>query len=144
MLHDDFRRIKRWEETDDVLQNAAVRLLRAVEAVPPSSVREFFTLSALQIRRELLDLARKYDPSLPPPRSIEENNDSPHLHDGTTTLEPGRLAIWAEFHRQVEALPPEEQEVFDLLWYQGQTQAEAAQVLNVALATVKRRWLAHA
>ena len=48
------------EQTDDVLQNAVVRLLRALEEVRPPSVRAFFGLAATQMRRELLDLARRY------------------------------------------------------------------------------------
>ena len=55
---------------------------------------------------------------------------------------PLRLAAWTELHEQVEALPPEEREAFDLLYYQDLPQAEAAQVLGVSLATLKRRWLA--
>src|SRR5262249_44502073 len=43
---------------------------------------------------------------------------------------------------QVEQLPAEEREVFDLLWYAEMTQAAAAQVLGVAEITVRRRWLA--
>src|SRR5688572_5186475 len=56
----DFPRVRQWEETDDVLQNAQVRLLRALEAVNPASLRDFFALASAQIRRELLDLARHY------------------------------------------------------------------------------------
>ena len=53
--------VSRWEQTDDVLQNAAVRLCRALEDVRPESVRSFVSLAAVQIRRELIDLARHYD-----------------------------------------------------------------------------------
>ena len=42
---------------------------------------------------------------------------------------------------QVAALPEEEREVFDLLWYQGLPQAEAADLLHVNVRTIKRRWL---
>jgi RNA polymerase sigma-70 factor (ECF subfamily) len=52
------------------------------------------------------------------------------------------VASWTEFHRQVDALPCEARETFDLLWYQGLTQAEAAEVLGVSEPTVKRRWRA--
>ena len=48
--------------------------------------------------------------------------------------------MWSEFHQQVERLPEEEREVFDLLWYQGLSQAEAGQVLGVTERTIKRRW----
>jgi RNA polymerase sigma factor (sigma-70 family) len=40
----------------------------------------------------------------------------------------------------VEALPDKEREIFDLLWYQGLSQSEAADALEVDLRTIKRRW----
>src|SRR5262245_57545794 len=55
-----FPAVQRWEDTGDVLQNALIRLARALEAVNPTTTREFFGLAAEQIRRELLDLARHY------------------------------------------------------------------------------------
>src|SRR4051794_35267596 len=48
--------VQRWEQTDDVLQNALLRLWRALGEVRPASTRDFFALAATQIRRELLDL----------------------------------------------------------------------------------------
>src|SRR5439155_19924909 len=56
----DYRRLKRWEQTDDVLQNALVRLHRSLQDVTPPSLRDFYRLAALQVRRELIDLARHY------------------------------------------------------------------------------------
>src|SRR5437763_16376284 len=52
------RRVSRWVDAEDVLQNALVRLLRALETAQPDSTRAFFGLAAGQTRRELLDLAR--------------------------------------------------------------------------------------
>jgi hypothetical protein len=56
----DFAGVRRWEQADDVAQNAALRLLRAVEQARPETARGFLALAALQVRRELLDLARHY------------------------------------------------------------------------------------
>src|SRR5438445_7859908 len=56
----DFSRVKRWELTDDVLQNALLRLWTALGKVIPRDARDFYALAALQIRRELIDLARRY------------------------------------------------------------------------------------
>jgi RNA polymerase sigma-70 factor (ECF subfamily) len=53
-----FPRLKRWEQTDDVFQNAALRLHRALGEVRPPTAADFFRLAALNIRRELLDLAK--------------------------------------------------------------------------------------
>jgi hypothetical protein len=56
----DFPGVHRWEETDDVLQNAQLRLNRALGAAQPPTVAELFRLAAAQVRRELIDLARHY------------------------------------------------------------------------------------
>src|SRR5262245_10687090 len=56
----DFSRLQRWEQEDDVAQNAAMRLLRSLEVVTPQSVAGYFTLAAREIRRELIDLSRHH------------------------------------------------------------------------------------
>ena len=56
----DFPKLKRWEQTDDVFQTAALRLYRSLAEVQPDSVREFFGLGTTQIRRTLIDLARQH------------------------------------------------------------------------------------
>lgn len=55
-----FPGVHRWEETSDVLQHAAMRLHRALQDVHPENVRAFLGLVSIQVRRELLDLARHY------------------------------------------------------------------------------------
>ena len=51
-----------------------------------------------------------------------------------------REVYYGEFHQKVEELPKEQREVFDLLYYHGVTQPEAAQVLGMSERTLKRRW----
>jgi RNA polymerase sigma-70 factor (ECF subfamily) len=140
----DFRRLHRWEETDDVLQSAMIRLLQALRVVQPGSVVEFFRLAASAIRRELIDLARHYygpqGPAAQHASNLGAATDAPPYDRPESTYEPSRLARWTEFHGQVESLPEDERTVFDLLWYQGLTQAEAAAVLSVSEPTVRRRW----
>jgi RNA polymerase sigma-70 factor (ECF subfamily) len=142
----DYPGVRRWEDADDVGQNAALRLWKALEEVRPATARDFYRLAALQVRRELLDLARHYSG----PHGLGANHDSvPHRDDasprlpepGTSTLDPGRLAQWTDFHRQVDELPAPLREVFDLLYYQDLPQAEAAALLEVSEPTLRRRWL---
>ena len=136
--------VHRWEQTDDVLQGALVRLLRALQAVHPESARAFFALATEQVRRELLDLARHHFGPLgaaarhatPPEGPAASAPDDP----ADLSHEPGRLAEWREFHEQIAGLPDEEREVVGLLFYQGLKQAEAAAVLGVTVRTVQRRW----
>jgi RNA polymerase sigma-70 factor (ECF subfamily) len=139
-----FRRLERWEDADDVFHQAALRLHAALRAVTSESPRHFFRLAALYIRRELIDLARHYygpqgmgarHDSWPPGPA---GNSAPEQAD--STYEPGRLAGWAEFHAQVAALPADEREVFESLWYHDLTQAEVADLLGVARRTVIRRY----
>ena len=146
-----FPNVHRWADTDDVLQNALMRLLRGLQQMQaPGSMREFYALAAQQLRRELLDLARHYqalprqgDPPAGKP-SGASSTDPPRAPAGPSdsSSEPSKLAVWSEFHGRVEALPEAEQEVVDLLWYQGLPQAEAAALLHVDVRTLKRRWQA--
>jgi DNA-directed RNA polymerase specialized sigma24 family protein len=59
----------------------------------------------------------------------------------TPSDDPRRLAQWTEFHEQAERLPVAERCVFELRWYHGLTWPEAAAVVNMSVATVKRHWV---
>jgi RNA polymerase sigma factor (sigma-70 family) len=147
----DFSRLGRWEEADDVFQNSMVRLCRALEQRHPATVREFFGLASLQIRRELIDLARHYfgpegpaarhhTPGFKDAADAEGGPPPAGVEVGGSTNDPRKLAEWTEFHRQIEQLPAHEREVVELLWYHELTQEDAATVLNVDVRTVRRRW----
>ncbi len=142
----DYGRLRRWEQTDDVLQSALVRLHRSLQDVTPRSPRDFYRLAALQVRRELIDLARHYFGPEGRGRRHQTNaaaDDSrPAYERPAAAEEPAALAAWAEFHRQADALPEDEKEVFDLVWYQGLRHTEAAALLGVSARTVTRRWQA--
>ncbi|HVC97875.1 MAG TPA: sigma-70 family RNA polymerase sigma factor [Pirellulales bacterium] len=142
----DHPRLRRWEETDDVLQGALLRLHRALSQAKLESSRHFFNLAALQIRRELLDLSRHHFGALGPGAKHYSDpqgraaDDAEAPLDRLRAFEPQSLESWGEFHAAVEALPEEAREVFNLVWYDGLSQQEAAEVLGVSARTVKRRW----
>ena len=145
-----FPAVGRLEETGDVLNAAAVRLHNTLREVVPDSALHFFRLAAMQIRRQLIDLARLYRahppvacrPPTPPSDGGSDPGEAPGLDppDGTTR-DPSKLDWWTQFHEAVERLPEEPREVFDLLWYQGLKQAEAAELLGVSVKTIKNRWM---
>lgn len=137
--------LRRWEATDDVFVNAMMRLHRALDAVRPASVRHFFNLAGTQIRRELLDLKKHYYGPEGIGRNHHTDHQSPDAAGGRlagVVHEPEDLSAWGEFHEAVDRLPEETREVFNLVYYQGLSQQEAADVLEVGLSTVKRRWQA--
>jgi RNA polymerase sigma-70 factor (ECF subfamily) len=140
-----YPRVRRWEQTDDVLQNVSLRLCRTLADVTPADVRDFLRLASLNIRRELLDLVKHYCGPLglgTHHRSSagEASPDVTGAEPGTLAHEPTRLAAWSAFHEAVEGLPDDEREVFDLLWYHGLAHTEAAELLGVNERTVRRRW----
>jgi RNA polymerase sigma-70 factor (ECF subfamily) len=135
--------LRRWMQTDDVFQNSLVRLHRALSQTEVRDVRHFFNLATVQIRRELLDLARKHFG----PHGIGRNHHTdfqPADEAGGSVHrladEPENLEAWEEFHQRVEALPENEREVLGLLYYEGLEQAKAAKVLGVSERTVRNRW----
>jgi RNA polymerase sigma factor (sigma-70 family) len=135
--------LRRWEQTDDVFQNALLRLHRALADVQPESVRHFFNLAGEMVRRELLDLKKHHFGA----QGHAANHHTDHQpSDDTggalarTAAEPDDSERWERFHGQVEDLPEDLREVVNLLFYEGLTQREAAEVLGVSLRTVKRRW----
>jgi RNA polymerase sigma-70 factor (ECF subfamily) len=141
----DFQRVRRWAETDDVLQNVLIRLVGSLRHTQPRTSRDFLALASLQIRRELIDLARHYYG----PQGVGANHESQAPRDASEAganeppdlrHEPASLAQWTEVHRLIDQLPEEDREIIGLLFYQGLSQAEASEVLDVSLRTVQRRW----
>jgi len=144
-----FPDLGRWETTDDVLQNALIRLNRCLSQVQPESARHFYNLAATQIRRELIDLTKHH--SGPEGQGANHHTDGagkaaddpggPLKREPDPSGEPGSLEDWSAFHQAVEALNVEEREVVNLLWYKGVTRVNAAKILGVSTKTVQRRWL---
>jgi RNA polymerase sigma factor (sigma-70 family) len=125
------------EQADDVLQNALVRLTRALREVRPPSMADFFRLAAEQIRRELLDLARYHRrrSGLNEPFPAAPFDPADH-----NTSEANGLDEWQALHEAVERLPDNLREVFSLTFYHGRTQAEIAELLGVSDRQVRRLW----
>lgn len=130
-------KVRRFEQTDDLLQDALIRLHRSLAEVKPTTAKEFYGLAATQLRRQLIDLARKhYGP---------QGTGTNHATDGDELVirasqSPDTLNEWTDFHEQIDRLPEPEKEIVHLLWYEGMTQIDTASVLGISLATLKRRW----
>lgn len=144
-----FAKVRRWDDTDDVAQNAALRLYRALADTVPDTPRGLMGLLATQIQRELLDLARKYSG----PMSYAANHGTnvrrdsrgeamlvDEAHDPGESDEEIPIDRWEQFHAAVEALPDEQREVFKLIWYLGLDQQSAADAHGISVRTVARRW----
>lgn len=141
-----YPRVGRWESADDILQDAQVRLHRALAAVPVADVLDYLRLAAWHIRHVLIDAVRRHYG----PYGVGANHATPDPAGGGGPVatdppaadDPGGLAGWAEFHAQVERMPGDLRTVFDALWYHGLGLGETAGMLGVSVSTVQRRWTA--
>lgn len=146
MLYGNFARLAAEVQTADLTQEASMRLIKALGDVKITTPAEFFRFSSAMMRRVLIDLVRHHfgpeglaghrAPAAPADAS-GVSTPAPSVGNSNS---PEVLAAWREFHERVENLPPEQRELFDLLWYQELSQKEAAALLGVSIPTVKRRW----
>jgi RNA polymerase sigma factor (sigma-70 family) len=142
----DFPAVRRWEDTDDVFQNASIRLHRSLATVTFPSADDFFRFASTLIRRELVDLSRHYQgpeghgTHQARQASRTDSYTSDRLNPDTDTHDPQQLFAWTEFHATVERLSDDDRQMFDLLWYQELSQVDAAVLLNVSERTIQRRW----
>lgn len=137
-----FGRVGRFVDIDDVVQNTLIRLLAAFRDIRPTSRQHFYALANTLIRRELLDLAKRYYG----PRGHGTNLADAGVGDGTGEHAPvaadpaAELSLAAAFHEGIERLPPQEREVVSLTYYHGWSQREIADLFQVTVRTVQR-WL---
>lgn len=136
LLHRSYPRLTRPPlnlHADEMLGAVVERLLKALKAARPATVRQFFALACQHMRWELNDLARRLDEQ---PHSPDVDHGLvPAPADSDSALSPtGRRMIAA-----IDALPEAEREAFDLVRIQGMTQPEAAAILGVSAMTVRRR-----
>jgi RNA polymerase sigma factor (sigma-70 family) len=120
-------------QADELLSAVVERLLKALREARPRTVRQFFALATQHMRWELNDLARRLDEQ---PGAVELREA---LVPGPASSGSGLTPNGRRMLEAIDGLPEDEREVFDLVRIQGMTQVEASQVLDVSVATVKRR-----
>jgi RNA polymerase sigma-70 factor (ECF subfamily) len=121
-------------ETDDLLDAVVAQLLKALQAIRPKGVREFFALASQHMRWQLNDLARRLDKQ-PAAGALAESGVAAPASSHDSCLTPDGLRMLSA----IEKLPEVEREVFDMVRIQGLTYAEAAGVVGVSEKTVQRR-----
>jgi len=138
-----FPRLQRWEQTDDIFQASMIRLMKSLTSASPDSVGQFVGLAATQMRRTLLDLSRHHfgkQGQGQNHQSVDQKaaEASPPF-PAANTNEPISMEDWSAFHTAIETLAEEPRQVFELIWYAGLTQVEAAATLGISRRTLIRR-----
>jgi RNA polymerase sigma-70 factor (ECF subfamily) len=136
LLHRSYPRLTRPPlnlQTDELLDAVVARLLKALQAARPATVRQFFALANQHMRWELNDLARRLDEQ-PAGAELREGLVPAPASSGSGLSPDARRMLAA-----IDGLPEDEREVFGLVRIQGASQTEAAELLNVSTKTVQRR-----
>jgi RNA polymerase sigma factor (sigma-70 family) len=136
------------EQSDDLLQEAMIRLWQSLEEVYPTTVAAFMGLAATQMRRALIDLARRHFGRHQQGQLHQAIARAP-LHERCTVLMKQKgdetnaveeLLSWSDFHAAADRLPEPQRTAFDLLFYHELPQAEVAEMMNVSIRQVQRYW----
>jgi DNA-directed RNA polymerase specialized sigma24 family protein len=137
----DFPAVRRWERTDDVLSEAVITLLKALESVDPrpASTREFLGLAGLHVRWALLRMKEKLIDS---PSAPGHNHQTPGSYEGEwPPAEEGTNPPDWKIEHLVDKLPKRVREVFELHYYLDLPKKEIASLLGVNVKTVQRHWV---
>jgi RNA polymerase sigma-70 factor (ECF subfamily) len=152
-LHGRYARLEPFAQTDDVVQQLYLKILKNQDRFwvnsrgePVQTLAEFFGHASAWMRDVLCDQLRQAlgrDDNRPAVLPLDggPSNAGPRHEPSSDTLDGEKLRRWTEFHEAAALLPDDLRSVFDLLWYQGMSQAEAAALLGVAVPTVKLRWM---
>src|SRR5262249_38190459 len=145
LLHGPYARLEPFAQTDDVVQQLYLKILRNQDRFwvnargePLRSLAEFFGHTAAWMRDVLCDLLRQQcgrggNRPAALPLAGGASDTGPGYEPSSSTLDGERLRRWTEFHEAAAGLPEDLRAAFDLLWYQGVPQAEAAALLGVAV-----------
>jgi RNA polymerase sigma-70 factor (ECF subfamily) len=152
-LHGRYARLEPFAQTDDVVQQLYVKIFQNqdrfwvnADGKPVRTLAEFFGHTSAWMRDVLCDQLRKVygrvdnRPAVLPLDGGPADT-SPRYEPSSSTADGEKVRRWTEFHEAVARLPDDLRAVFDLLWYQEMAQAEAAALLDIAVPTVKLRWM---
>jgi RNA polymerase sigma factor (sigma-70 family) len=120
-------------QADELLGAVVERLLKALRETRPSSTRQFFGLASQHMRWELNEMARRLDNQPADEELHMESMPAPASSGSGLTPNARRML------EEIERLPEDEREAFELVRIQGMSQAEAGRLLGVSAATVNRR-----
>jgi RNA polymerase sigma-70 factor (ECF subfamily) len=123
-------------QTTAVLHEAYLRIFRS-EPVEWKDRAHFYAVAAQQLRRVLVDHARRAT-------SEKRGGDIVKLSLWESDLGAvgldGRLLALDEALARLEELDPRAAQVVELRFFGGLTETDAAEVLHISVATLKRDW----
>jgi DNA-directed RNA polymerase specialized sigma24 family protein len=129
LLHGRYARLEPFAQTDDVVQQLYVKILRNLDrfwvnadGTPVRTLAEFFGHTSAWMRDVLCDLLRQAygrDDNRPAALPLDggPSDVGPRYEPSGSTFDGEQLRRWTEFHEAAARLPDDLRAVFDLLWY---------------------------
>ena len=129
-----FRIVKAEDESEDVLQEALVKIWHAFASYDASKGRLFTWV--LNICRNLsIDKIRSRQHRVGSRTQGLDDSLTAQRQAAPTTFRPEHIGL----QEITQKLVPEQKQIIDLLYFEGFTQSEVAEELNIPLGTVKTR-----
>lgn len=140
-----FDRLRRFEDTDDVLVGVQARFATALRGRRFETLGDFLRYGATLIGHQLIDFTRHYFGPLGQGRREVAVDLTGTTRDAMEPADPAAgpadLARQSDIDGVIDRLPTEHRDLFHALYYLGLSQADAADVLDISLSTLKRRWV---
>jgi RNA polymerase sigma factor (sigma-70 family) len=140
-----FARLRPYADSQDVLVCVQLKIAERFKAERFKDLPHFLGVTGWLVRNQLVDFVRKYFG--PRGAGTQERHVEPDGPDDPARApdpadSPSDVALRAEIDEVIAGLPPEHLVMFDLLFYNRMTRADAADALGVSLSTVDHRWVA--
>lgn len=145
LVYDELRRLAhnylRRERSEHTLQTTALVHEAYLKLIDQRSVdwknrAQFFALSAQAMRRILLDNARKH---IAAERGKGEKISLDDAADVSIEVDENLIALDVAL-QELEAIDEKQSKIIELRYFGGLTIEEAAEVLKISPATLKREW----
>lgn len=143
----DYPQLGRWEQTDDICQEATLKIWEDLHTRTFENGLHFYRTTARIIRHTLIDLMRHhFGPQgigrqhHSVPMNPDESSQQQRSDPACNTFDPQLLAQWTELHDTINRLSPSSTEMFDLMYYHELSQHDAGLVLGISDRQVRRRW----
>lgn len=124
-------------QTTDIVDETLLRLLSALKHICPQSTLELERFLGRTIRFVLLDMQKAIQRRR---RRVGWLGEEPIAAPGDSD-DPVEADLMVALHEYIEALPPDEQALFDVFYYQGKSKVEGAQLLGLPPTTAHTRWV---
>lgn len=126
--------VKNWSDAEEIVQNVFVKIWNSIDKLTLKGSFENYVFSAT--RNQAIDLIRKARKDQNLKNAQDINLTAPSIEEDISEV-AGKALIKEKLRNAVENLKPNRKEIVKLYSFEGLTQAEIAQHLNISKRSVE-------